>query len=742
MTVGSLAKVPSAADETVGRSSLLGWISSVDHKQIGLLYICTGIVFLLIGGAEALAIRVQLVMPNNTFVGPALFNQLFTMHGTTMVFLVGMPLVTGFANYLVPLMIGATDVAFPRLNAFGFWLVPFGGILLHYSFLTGSAPNAGWFSYAPLSEHAFSSLQGVDYWIIALLVLGIGSVTSGINLIVTILIYRAPGMSLQRLPLYVWMMFITAVLIILAIPALNSALVLLFVDRTLGAALYQPSRGGNSLLWQHFFWIFGHPEVYILALPAFGMISEVIPVFSRRPIYGYEMVAGSSVAIGILSMGVWAHHMFVVGMGPAFNIFFSASSLLIAIPTGLKVLNWTATLWGGSIQLTTSMCFAIAFLIQFTMGGLTGVMFAVAPIDWQLTQTYFVVAHFHYVLFGGTIFGLFAGGFYWFPKMTGRLLDERLGKVTFWLMVLGFNGTFFVQHFLGMMGMPRRTYTYGDHAGWFALNAISTVGAFLMGLATLVFLWNVIKTLRNGQLAGDNPWDAFTLEWATSSPPPEQNFVQVPPVKGRRPVWDLNHPELADWKAKKTPEDRRTKHGSAPKFAASCFIISEAMFFLLLVSSYIVFNRASGENSPARVLEVGRTSVFTFLLLASSVTFWLAERALRKSSQNGFLFWLGLTLVLGTAFLINQGAEYAGLLHNGVTVSSSLFGSTFFTVTGFHGLHVFGGLVVLAIMFFLGKSGRLTSGRTDTFGAIGYYWHFVDVVWIVVFSVIYLRVLA
>src|SRR3984957_2856052 len=542
MSSASLTTTQDAVRERTDRSSLLDWFSSVDHKQIGILYICTAMVFLLIGGTEAVAIRIQLIRPNNTFLGPELFNQMFTMHGTTMVFLVGMPILTGFANYLVPLMIGAQDVAFPRLNAFGFWLIPFGGILLHYSFLTGSAPNAGWFNYAPLSEHAYSSLQGVDYWPISLLVLGIGSVTSGINLIVTILICRAPGISLQRLPLFVWMMFISAVLMILAIPALNSALVLLFVDRTLGAALYEPSRGGNSLLWQHFFWIFGHPEVYILALPAFGMISEVIPVFSRRPIYGYEMVAGSTVAIGILSMGVWAHHMFAVGLGPTYDVFFAISSLLIAIPTGLKVLNWTATLWGGSIRLTTSMCFAIAFLIQFTIGGLTGVMFAVAPIDWQLTDTYFVVAHFHYVLFGGTIFALFAGGFYWFPKMTGRLLDERLGKTTFWLMVLGFNMTFFVQHFLGLMGMPRRTYTYGDHPGWHALNAISTIGAFFMGIGILVFLWNVIRSLRARGFAGDNPWAAFTMEWATSSPPAEQNFTQVPPVKSRRPVWDLNHP--------------------------------------------------------------------------------------------------------------------------------------------------------------------------------------------------------
>jgi cytochrome c oxidase subunit I len=741
MTAGSTTHLQPDERELPAASSLLGWFSSVDHKQIGILYICTALVFLLIGGAEALAIRLQLVMPNNSLIGPSFFNQLFTMHGTTMVFLVGMPILTGFANYLVPLMIGASDVAFPRLNAFGYWLVPLGGILLHYSFLTGSAPNAGWFNYAPLSERAYSSLQGVDYWLIALLVLGIGSVSSAINLIVTIVVRRAPGMSLQRVPLFVWMMFITSILIILAIPALNSALVLLLIDRTLGSAFFDASRGGNSLLWQHYFWIFGHPEVYILALPAFGMISEVIPVFSRKPIYGYEFVAGSTVAIGILSMGVWAHHMFAVGLGPAYDVFFAIGSLLIAIPTGLKVFNWTATLWGGSIQLTTSMCFAIAFLVQFVIGGLTGVMFAVAPIDWQLTDTYFVVAHFHYVLFGGTIFALFAGGFYWFPKMTGRMLDERLGKVTFWLMVIGFNLTFFVQHFLGLMGMPRRTYTYGDHPGWFALNAISTVGAFFMGLGVLVFLWNVIRSLRSGQVAGDNPWDAFTLEWTTTSPPREQNFTRVPLVKSRRPVWDLNHPDQADWKTNRTPEDRRKPH-SAAKLASGCFIASEAMFFLLLISAYVVFNRTTGVRSSARVLEVGRTAVFTLLLLASSITLWRAERALRGSDRRGFLRWLGLTLGLGTVFLINQAAEYAGLLRRGVTISSSLFGSAFFTVTGFHGLHVLAGLVALAILFVLGKSRALTGRQSDVLSAFGYYWHFVDVVWIVVFSVIYLRVLS
>ncbi|MEA2735157.1 MAG: cytochrome c oxidase subunit, partial [Humisphaera sp.] len=723
--------------ESPSSSSLLDWFSSVDHKRIGILYICTALVFLLIGGVEALVMRLQLVKPNNTLVSPDFFNQLFTMHGTTMIFLVGVPILVGFANYLVPLMIGARDVAFPRLNAFGFWLVPLGGILLHYSFLTGSAPNAGWFSYAPLSEKAYSSLQGVDYWLLALLVLGIGSVSSAINLIVTIVTCRAPGMSIQRVPLFTWMMLITSFLIVLAIPALNSALVLLLIDRTFGAAFFEPSRGGNSVLWQHYFWIFGHPEVYILALPAFGMISEVIPVFSRRPIFGYEFVAASTVAIGILSMGVWAHHMFAVGLGTTFDIFFAASSLLIAIPTGLKVFNWTATLWGGSIRLTVAMCFAIAFLIQFVIGGLTGVMFAVAPIDYQLTDTYFVVAHFHYVLFGGTIFALFAGGFYWFPKMTGRLLDERLGRVTFWLMVLGFNLTFFVQHFLGLMGMPRRTYTYGNHPGWHLFNAISTVGAFLMGLGVLVFLWNIARTLRIGKVAGDNPWDAFTLEWATTSPPPEENFAQVPEIRSRRPVWDMNHPDLADFKTSSTPDDRRV-HRSPARLAAACFVVSEAMFFLLLITAYIVFNRRS---APSHVLEVGRAGFFTALLVASSVTLWFSERALRNSNRRAFLKWMTITLALGGVFLVNQALEYAGVLHRGVTISSNLFGSTFFTLTGSHGLHVFGGLIMLAILFGLAWRGYLRAERSDVLAAIGYYWHFVDVVWVVVFSVVYLRVL-
>jgi cytochrome c oxidase subunit I len=596
-----MSSVPLRPDPQIfdARRGLLGWVSTVDHKRVGVMYIATAIFFFVVGGLEALVIRLQLFFPRNDLVSPEVFNQLFTMHGTTMVFLVGMPVLVGFANYLVPLMIGARDVAFPRLNALSFWLVPCGGFLLHWSMLTGSAPDAGWFAYAPLSTKPYSSLPGVDFWILGLLVLGIGSVAAALNIIATVLCLRTPGMSMQRVPLFVWMALVTAILTILAIPALNSALAMLLVDRWLDAAFFQPARGGSAILWQHYFWIFGHPEVYILILPIFGMISEIIPVFSRKPIYGYTFVAGSTVAIGLLSFGVWAHHMFAVGLGSGPDIFFAVGSLLIAIPTGIKLFNWTATMWGGSIRFTTAMLFAVAFLLQFVIGGLSGVAFAAAPIDWQTTDTYFVVAHFHYVLFGGLVFGLFAGLHYWFPKVTGLLLSERLGKATFWMMVLGFNATFFVQHFLGVMGMPRRVYTYDDRPGWAILNAISTVGSLVIALSVALFVWNVVRTLRRGERSSGNPWGGFTLEWATTSPPPPENFRTLPEVKSRRPVWDADHPELADWKSHATPEDRGWRPDRAVVMVWG-FLASEAMFFLLLLVAFVIFTRAGRRGGPRR----------------------------------------------------------------------------------------------------------------------------------------------
>jgi cytochrome c oxidase subunit I len=519
-------------------SARLKWLSTVDHKEIGILYIVSAFIFLLVGGIEALLIRIQLSRPENHFLTGNTYNEVFTLHGTTMIFLVVIPLLLGFTVYLVPLMIGASDMIFPRMNALGFWAYLFGGIFLYLSFVSGGAPNAGWFAYAPLSEKAYSFLPGMDYWALGLLIVGIGTVLTAINIIATILKLRTEGMSLRRVPLFVWMSLVNSFLILFAMPPLNAALAMVFIDRQLDGHFFSPSTGGSALLWQHYFWSFGHPEVYIMVLPAFGMISEIIPVFSRKPIYGYGFVATSTVAIAFLSTGVWIHHMFAVGLHPMIYYLSGAASMIIAVPTGVKIFNWIATMWNGAIRFSTAMLFALGFLIQFTFGGLSGVMFAVIPIDWQLTDTYFVVAHMHYVLFGGTLFAIMAGFYYWYPKATGRMLSERIGKWHFWLMVLGFNGTFLVQHALGMMGMPRRVFTYSDFPNWGILNLISSVGAFVLAFSVLLFAWNLIWSYRNGAIAGDNPWSAWTLEWATSSPPPVWNFDSLPPIRGRRPLWD------------------------------------------------------------------------------------------------------------------------------------------------------------------------------------------------------------
>ena len=529
-----------------GDQGLLQWISTVDHKMIGIMYLLVALLFMLIGGVEALLMRIQLAEPLNHFIGPETYDQFFTMHGTTMIFLVAMPAVFGFAVYFTPLMIGANEMAFPRLNAFSLWMTLLGGMLLYFSFLAGGAPDAGWFNYAPLNEKNYSINPGIDYYCMGLLLAGIGSVTTSVNLIVTVLHYRVKGMTLNKLPLFVWMVFVNSFLLLAAFPALNAALSMLLLDRQFGAHFFNTASGGSALLWQHLFWIFGHPEVYIVILPPFGILSEIFPVFSRKPIFGYSFVAASSVAIALLAFGVWAHHMFAVGMGNTADAFFSASSMLIGIPTGVKVFNWIATMYGGKIKFTVSMMFAIAFLIEFTIGGLSGIAFAIVPIDWQLTDTYFVVAHIHYVFIGGTIFGILAGLFYWFPKMTGKFLDEKIGRWFFWLFVIGFNATFLVQHVLGLIGMPRRVYTYPDLPWYEALNMISTIGAFLMGISILQLGYMIFKSLKSGKKAGNDPWDAFTLEWATTSPPSLKNFDEAPVVHGRRPLWDLKYPDKAD----------------------------------------------------------------------------------------------------------------------------------------------------------------------------------------------------
>jgi cytochrome c oxidase subunit 1 len=536
-------------------SKLHEWVVTVDHKRLGIMYIASAIFFFAIAGLFASLMRIQLAFPNNKFLAPDVFNRLFTVHGTTMVFLVGMPFFAGLANYLVPLMIGARDMAFPRLNAFGYWMFLFGGILLYSSYITapglaghGSAPDVGWFAYAPLTERAFSRGTSTDYWTLSVMLTGIGSTASAINVIATIFSMRCKGMTLALMPLFVWLMLIVSAMVVLVLPPLTAAQIMLLLDRYPGAHFFDTQAGGSAVLWQHFFWFFGHPEVYVLIIPGFACASEIIPVFSRKPIFGRSAMIGASIGIGFLSMGVWAHHMFSVGMQSSSNIFFAVSTMLVGVPTGIKIFNWLGTMYGGKIRLATPMLFCIAFLFQFLIAGLTGIMLGAVPFDWQLTESYFVVAHFHYTLLGGLIFTLFGSLYYWFPKATGRMLSERLGKWHFWLLVIGFHMTFDTLHFAGMLGMPRRIYTYPAGRGWESLNLVASIGVIFQAAAVACLVWNIVASLRNGKLAGNDPWDAWTLEWATTSPPPEYNFATLPEVRSSRPLWDLKHPEDPDWK--------------------------------------------------------------------------------------------------------------------------------------------------------------------------------------------------
>jgi cytochrome c oxidase subunit 1 len=529
------------------------WVTTVDHKRLGILYLLFALFFLVVAGSEAMIMRAQLMYPHNNFVSPQVFNRMFTMHGTTMVFFVGIPVLFGFANYLVPLMIGARDMAFPRLNAFSFWLTAFGGFLLYFSFLgggglygAGNAPDVGWWAYAPLTSRAFSPGHSTDYWTIALLVSGFGSIGTAINIIATILCMRCPGMKLSRMPLLVWMNLVMSGMVLIAITPLSAAQIMLCVDRYLGGHFFDTQAGGSAALWMHFFWIFGHPEVYILIIPAFAFMSEIIPVFSRKPIFGYPVMVAATVCIGFVSMSVWAHHMFSIGMSSYTNTFFTLTTLAVGIPTGIKIFNWLGTMWGGKILLKTPMLFCIAFLFQFLIAGLTGIMLGSAAFNWQLTGSYFVVAHFHYTLVGGLLFAVFAAFYYWYPKITGRMLNERLGKLHFWLFFIGFHLTFDLMHIPGLLGMPRRIYTYEPGRGWDALNFLVTIGAFIQSIATLMFVANLIISYFRGAKAESDPWDAWTLEWSVSSPPAAYNFTSIPTVASRRPLWDLKHPEDPD----------------------------------------------------------------------------------------------------------------------------------------------------------------------------------------------------
>jgi cytochrome c oxidase subunit I len=554
--------IPDAIDSTKPTSgeawlleTLHEWVITVDHKKLGIMYIVAGLLFLVLGGLEAVIIRIQLLLPHEQFVSPEVFNRMFTMHGTTMIFFVVMLILFGFGVYLVPLMIGARDMAFPRLNAWGFWMSTFGGILLYFSFVggdglygAGTAPDVGWWAYAPLTSRAFSPGHSTDYWTVALLVSGFGSVAIGVNLVATILSMRCPRMTLARMPLLCWLYLVMAALLLFTITPLTAAQVMLMVDRYLGGHFFDTQAGGSAVLWMHFFWIFGHPEVYVLVLPAFGFVSEIVPVFSRKPIFGYPIMVAATVGIGFISMSVWAHHIFTMGMASYSNAFFVLTTMAIAVPTGIKIFNWLGTMWGGKIRYELPMLFCVAFLFQFLIAGLTGIMLGSAPFNWQLNNSYFVVAHFHYVIVGGILFAILAAFYYWYPKVTGRFLNQTLGLWNFWLLLIGFHLTFDFMHFAGILGMVRRIYTYEPGRGWEFWNVVIGVGTLFQVLGLSFFAFNLVWSYFRGRLAGPDPWDGWTLEWATASPPPEYNFSVLPEVRSARPLWDLKHPEDPDWK--------------------------------------------------------------------------------------------------------------------------------------------------------------------------------------------------
>jgi cytochrome c oxidase subunit I len=520
------------------------WLTTVDHKRIGTLYLYTAFTWFCVGGLEALLLRAQLQGPNGRLVSAEMYNMLFTMHGTTMVFLVIMPLSAAFFNLLIPLQIGARDVAFPRLNAFSYWVYLFGSLFMNASWLIGQAPDGGWFGYTPLTTFQYSQKLNIDFWMLGLQILGVSSLAAAFNFITTIINMRAPGMHFMRMPIFTWMSFVVQFLLVLAFPVITIALVFLQFDRFFGTTFYLTSAGGDPLLWQHLFWIFGHPEVYILILPAFGLVSEVLPTFSRKPLFGYPVMVYSGILIAFLGFGVWAHHMFAVGMGPIADTLFAVTTMLIGIPTGVKIFNWIFTMWGGDLKFTVAMKFAIALVALFTIGGISGVMHASPPADLQQTDSYFIVAHFHYVLFGGSMMGLWAGTYFYYPKFTGRLLSEKIGNWHFWLAFIGMNLTFMPMHWSGLMGMPRRTWVYDAGQGLEIFNLMSSIGAYIQALAVLVFVYNVVRSWKKGEIAGNDPWGAPTIEWSIPSPPPDYNFARIPTITSRYPMWDRKSPEL------------------------------------------------------------------------------------------------------------------------------------------------------------------------------------------------------
>ncbi len=740
------------------RSGIGAWLTTTDHKKIGTMYMATALVFFVVAIVFAMLMRTQLIRPGMGLLSPGAYNEVFSMHGTTMIFLFGMPILIGLANYIVPLQIGARDMAFPRANALSYWLLLFGGLLLYSSFLFGGALDTGWFSYAPLTLKLYSPHDGVTFWIVALILLGGSSILGAINFIITCLRFRAEGMGLWQMPIFSIATFINSFLILFAFPSLSAALAMLYADRQLGTSFFNPQGGGDPIVWQHLFWFFGHPEVYILILPAFGILSEVVPVFSRKPIFGRSSMIVMLGIIGFLGFIVWAHHMFATGLPSYFSVIMAGTSMLIAIPTGVKIFNWLATMWGGSLRFTTPLLFACGLIALFTVGGITGVTLAVVPWDWQVTDTYYVVGHFHNVLIAGTVFAVFAGFYYWFPKITGRFLSDRIGKVQFWLMAVGFSVTFFPMYALGVLGMPRRVYTYAPDLGWNTLNLVSSIGGYILAVGFLLLFYNIYKSLRSGEVAGDNPWRAWTLEWATTSPPPHGNFARLPAIRSERPLWDDEHgyeadgqvetitwrdlphePEqhtitpfwvafgililgigllgaplvlivgvalvlitLAVWMGGRWTELEPTRTPDvAHRFSflgagTLAFIGSESVFFGSLIAAVIHLRIHTG-TLGADQPHLTLPLINTVVLFASGVTAHFAQTTFRSRRRGWFLFLLVLTVVLGAAFLGGQVWEYT---HASFGLTDSIVASSFFLLTGFHGFHVICGLLALVYLFF------------------------------------------
>jgi len=803
-----------------------GWrgsLMSVDHKTIGKRYLVTAFVFLVLGGLEAMMMRLQLAQPNQHLLTPEQYNQLFTVHGVTMIFLYAAPILSGFSNYVWPLMLGSRDMAFPRLNALSYWIFLCAGIFLYSSVLVGQMPNAGWFNYVPFSGREYDPGLNIDFYTLGLTLLTISTTVGSVNFIVTLFKTRAPGMSVNRLPIIVWGTLTASIANVLALPSLTAACIFLFFDRRFGTHFFDATSGGHPLLWQHLFWMFGHPWVYVIVLPAMGMVSDILPTFCRRPLVGYTFVALATVATGILGFGVWVHHMFATGLPVTGMSFFAGASMIIAIPSAVGVFSWLATIWHGRPRFTTSFLYMAGFIVLFTIGGVSGVMTAAVPFDWQLTDSYFVVAHLHYVLVGINLFPVVGAVYYWFPKMTGRLMNETLGKWGFWLMFVGTNVVFFPMHRLGMLGMPRRIYTYAAANGWGTINLVETVGGFVLAAGVLVFLVNVFVSLRRGARAGNNPWNGGTLEWSTTSPPPPYNFAVIPIIASRHPLWEnelgegtgrsqldrgflltegretvgtspldaepdivmkmpadsawplvlavsltvlmygllgestwlfvlgvfgavlsvigwlwpekLHPDETIDTPAGELPTGGQSVH-SVGWWGMSCTIATEAAFFAYLLFSYFYLASSSTNAWPTGGLpKLGLVGVNTIILLTSSVVLEWGRRGIRSDRLARVRTGLGLTMVLGIVFLVLQSIEYS---RKTFSFSTDAYSSLFYTITGFHGAHVAVGVLMLGVVLARTFWRTPTARRHEWLTNASMYWHFVDLVWLAVFTSLYI----